>query len=107
MKGESVMQDAHFNGLLGCDPDESPVKFSLICLIADKKYDEALELIDDWLSVEDNNQQTTEGLNLIFILILALVGYEEIAFNLLKSIKKNFKNRKAKELCKKISAYLA
>ena len=71
----------------------------IVQLVADAKYAEALESIDEYMyEVEDVNQKNIAAL--MSLQILVLCGYKQIASVLLKSMLRNFKaHSKARDLC--------
>ena len=91
------MKDKRFDGIMIPIDSVSPKFLKIIYLVADKEYDEALQMVDEYISqVEDAEQKNIA--TMIFLQILALAGYGEIVSILLKALLKNFKAH-SKERC--------
>lgn len=91
------MRDERFDGITISLDSISPEFLKIICLVANKEYDEALQIVEEYISqVEDAEQKNIA--TMIFLQILALAGYGEITSILLEALLKNFKEH-SKERC--------
>ena len=95
------MKDKRFNAITIPLDNVAPEFIKLICLVADKEYDEAFQRLDEHISKVEDAEQKNIAL-MIFLQVLALAGYEKIASILLKALQKNFKvHSKARHLCQR------
>lgn len=78
-----------------------PDLLEIIPLVSEKKYDEALTIINDYISLA-NDEECKNTAAMMSLQILALAGYGEIASVLLKALLKKFKiHSQAKGICKR------
>lgn len=95
------MKDKRFENIVIASDSISSEFLNVIKLVADREYDEALQIINEYIcNVEDDELKSIASL--MVLQILALSGYNEIASVLLKAMLKNFKTHsKARNLCER------
>ena len=95
------MKDMNFKVITTPFGSASPEFRKIISLAADKEYDAALEMINEYIAdTEDVEQKNIAAM--MSMQLLALAGYDEIASVLLEALLKKFKARsKARCLCQK------
>lgn len=95
------MKDMRFEGITMPLGSVSPEFWKIISLAADKEYDEALEMINEYIAeTEDVEQKNIAAM--MSLQVLALAGYKEIASVLLETLLKKFKmHSKARSLCQR------
>ena len=95
------MKDKRFEGINFSSKLISPEFMDVLVLVADKEYDEALQIVDEYIDdVKDDELKNIAAL--MSLQILALAGYGEIASVLLKALLKKFKiHSQAKGICKR------
>ncbi len=80
---------------------QNPEVADIVLLAIDKEYTDALKLVEILMNNVDNNKDR-DLLTIIFLQLLALAGYGEIASFLLEALLKNLKfYSKARKLCKR------
>ena len=94
------MKKNNFDGVDILMEDVSPRITEVITLVANKEYDIAFKLVDEFIS-QTNNVKRKNVEAMLGLQILALAGYGDIASVLLEALLKNFKiYSKARHLCK-------
>lgn len=91
------MRDERFDGITIPLDNISPEFLKIICIVADKEYGEALQMVEEYISQTENAEQKNIAV-MMSLQILALAGYTEITSILLKALLKNFKAH-SKERC--------
>ena len=95
------MKDKSFEGIMIPIDSVSHEFLKIICLVADREYDEALQMVDEYISQVEDDEQKNIAI-MISLQILALAGYKDIASVLLEALLKNFKaHSKARSLCQR------
>jgi len=100
------MKDKRFDGIMIPPDNVSPDFIKIICLVADKKYSEALYWIDTYIpQIEDADTKNIGGM--VLLIVLALAGYKDIASVLLEALLEKFKTHsREKSLCQRIKKIL-
>ena len=80
---------------------KNPEVADIVSLVSEEEYAEALKLVEILMKNVDNRKDMNL-LTIIFLQLLALAGYGEIASFLLEALLKNLKvYRNARKLCKR------
>lgn len=95
------MKDKRFEGMMIPIDKVSYELMEIISLVTNEEYDEALNIVDDYISQNKDTEKKNIAA-MIFLQILALAGYRGISSILLESLHKRFGIcSKARNMCKR------